>query len=121
MKKILFAVSALGFLILLAGCGYQTQTQPKQTKSPAPVENKVSANSVTIQNFAFSPAELKIKVGTTVTWTNNDSVSHSIKSAAFNSAVLANGDSFQFKLDKAGIYDYQCGIHPSMQGKIIVE
>lgn len=118
MKKILLAVSALGVLIFLAGCnGYQTQTTQPKTNTTAPA----TANSITIQNFSFSPAELKVKAGTTVTWTNNDSTTHSIKSASFNSAPLSPGNSFQFKFDAAGTFDYTCGIHPSMQGKIVVE
>lgn len=119
MKKIFFTISALGILILLGGCSYyQTQTQSSQTKTTAPT---ATANSVTIQNFAFSPAELKVKAGATVIWVNNDSAPHTIKSATFNSATLANGDKFEFKFDKAGTFDYACSIHPSMKGKIIVE
>lgn len=122
MKKIFFTVSALGILVLLGGCSYyQTQPQTKPATKSAPAENKVAANSITIQNFAFSPAELKVKTGTIVIWINDDSTPHTIKSATFNSAALANGDKFEFKFDKAGTFDYTCGIHPSMQGKIIVE
>ena len=121
MKKSLLIVPALGVLILLGGCSYyqnQTQTQPSQTKTSA---TPATANSVTIQGFAFSPAELKVKAGTTVTWINNDSVPHTIKSTTFNSATLARGEKFEFKFEKTGTFDYACGIHPSMQGKIVVE
>lgn len=78
------------------------------------------SESVNIQNFKFSPTSLTIKAGTTVTWTNSDSAPHTIKSAQFNSPVLATSQTFSFKFITVGIYDYSCGIHPSMTGKIIV-
>jgi plastocyanin len=75
---------------------------------------------VSIKNFAFNPATLTIKPRTTVTWTNNDSAAHQIKSNTFNSAVLNPGESFSFTFFNAGQYNYSCAIHPSMLGKIIV-
>lgn len=77
--------------------------------------------SVSVKNFSFNPSNLVIKAGTTVIWTNNDSTSHSIKSDNFNSEILDKGESYQFRFNTAGVYDYICGIHPSMKGKIIVE
>jgi len=75
---------------------------------------------VTIKNFAFDPTPLNIKVGTTVTWTNNDTMPHQIKSNSFNSAVLSNGQNFSFTFSTTGQYSYSCAIHPSMHGQIIV-
>ncbi len=76
--------------------------------------------SVSIQNFAFNPTPLNIKAGTTVTWTNNDSVPHQIKADTFNSAALTNGQTFSFTFSVAGTYNYSCAIHPSMHGQIVV-
>lgn len=76
--------------------------------------------SVSIKNFAFNPASLTVKVGTTVTWVNNDSTPHQIKSGTFNSNIMSNGQTFQFTFSSAGEYNYSCAIHPSMQGKIVV-
>jgi plastocyanin len=78
-------------------------------------------SAVTIKNFAFSPSALTIKKGTTVTWTNEDSVPHTIKSDTFNSGTLNTGNKFQFTFSSTGTFDYSCGIHPQMSGKIIVE
>jgi plastocyanin len=78
-------------------------------------------NIVNIKNFAFNPSTLNIKVGTTVTWTNEDSAAHRIKSNKFNSGDLNEGDSFQFTFSEKGTYNYTCAIHPSMQAKIVVE
>jgi len=101
----------------------ETQGQQSSESAATTTETQapVTGNAVTIQNFAFNPPELQVKVGDTVTWTNMDSASHTIKSDLFQSDTLKNGDSFSFTFDTAGTYDYICGLHPSMKGKIIVE
>jgi plastocyanin len=78
---------------------------------------------VTIDNFTFAPAELTISVGTTVTWENHDDIPHSVveKNKLFRSQALDTGDSFSFTFASAGTYDYFCGLHPHMVGKIIVK
>jgi plastocyanin len=78
--------------------------------------------AVSIKGFAFNPGDVTVAKGTTVTWTNNDSATHKIKSGdgSFNSDNLANGDTFQHTFDTAGTFDYICSIHPSMKGKVTV-
>jgi plastocyanin len=80
------------------------------------------AGAVTIKDFAFNPGDLTVAKGTTVTWKNDDSATHRIKSGdgSFDSKDLKNGDSFDHTFDTAGSFDYICGIHPSMKGKITV-
>jgi len=89
--------------------------------TPPPPLPMVSNEKVTIQGFAFMPQTLKIKTGTTVTWTNNDTAPHDIKSTLFLSPRLSQGQTFQYTFDQVGTYDYSCGIHPSMKGQIIVQ
>jgi plastocyanin len=75
-----------------------------------------------IDNFVFQPAELKIKVGTTVTWTNRDDIPHTIVSAGkFRSKTLDTDDKFSFTFTGAGDYKYFCSLHPHMTGMIKVE
>ena len=79
---------------------------------------------ITIDNFTFSPKELKVKAGTTVTWTNHDDIAHGIASSnnAFaKSKVIDTDDSYSFKFTAPGTYQYFCYIHPHMVGSIIVE
>jgi plastocyanin len=78
---------------------------------------------VTISGFAFSPATLNISIGTTVTWTNEDSVNHTVTSpsAGFDSGTLANGTTFSHTFNAAGDFEYHCTIHSSMVGHIIVK
>ncbi len=77
---------------------------------------------VSIDNFTFTPPELKVKVGDTVTWTNHDDIPHTVVSAGkFRSKTLDTDDSFTFTFTAAGDYKYFCGLHPHMTGMIKVE
>lgn len=77
--------------------------------------------AVAIDNFAFSPATLKAKVGQKVTWTNKQSVAHTVtaNAGAFNHPI-PSGATFSFTFTTAGAFAYHCTIHPSMRGKIVV-
>ena len=78
--------------------------------------------NVTIDNFTFAPAQLTVKVGTTVTWTNHDDIPHTIVSAGkFRSKTLDTDNSFSFTFTAAGDYTYFCSLHPHMTGMIKVE
>ena len=78
--------------------------------------------SVKIDNFTFEPAQLTVKVGTTVTWTNADGSGHSVKFAdTGDSGKFGNGGTFKRTFDKPGEYSYECGIHSTMKGKVIVQ
>jgi len=79
------------------------------------------AQSISIKGFAFSPAELTINKGDTVTWTNEDSATHTVVGGVLHSQDLANGQAFSFTFTEIGTYDYICTHHPSMKGKIIVK
>jgi amicyanin len=77
---------------------------------------------VTIDNFTFSPPELKVKVGDTVTWTNHDDIPHTVVSAGkFRSKAMDTDNSFSFTFAEAGDYKYFCSLHPHMTGMIKVE
>ncbi len=77
---------------------------------------------VTIDNFTFTPPEMTVKVGDTVTWTNHDDIPHAVVSAGkFRSKTLDTDDSFSFTFTTAGDYKYFCSLHPHMTGMIKVE
>jgi amicyanin len=81
------------------------------------------ANVVTIDNFTFTPPELSVAVGTTVKWVNHDDIPHSVvdSNKAFRSKALDTDDAYSFTFASAGTFSYFCGLHPHMQGKIIVK
>jgi plastocyanin len=91
-----------------------------QPPAGAPTPVGVAAK-VSIANFAFSPATLTIKVGTKVTWTNNDVVAHTVTfTDVANSPVLNRGDNFSRTFTTVGTYSYICSIHPFMHGTLVV-
>jgi plastocyanin len=94
------------------GSGYNNNTPP-----PA------SANSVSISNMTFSPSSLTVTVGTTVTWTNNDGMDHTVTSATgiFDSGNLAAGGKFTHNFGTVGSFPYKCTIHAGMAGTIVVK
>jgi plastocyanin len=83
---------------------------------------RAEETKVTIDNFTFTPAQLKLKVGDTVTWTNHDDIPHTVVSAGkFRSKAMDTDDSFSFTFTAAGDYQYFCSLHPHMTGTIKVE
>jgi plastocyanin len=90
----------------------------------AKAQAPVSGNAVAIKGFAFSPASLTVKAGTTVTWTNQDSDAHTVTSdgsgGPLNSKAMNTGDTFTFTFAKAGTYKYLCTIHPFMTATVTV-
>jgi plastocyanin len=82
-----------------------------------------ATNVITIDNFTFTPKELTVAVGTTVKWVNHDDIPHTIanKDKAFRSQALDTDDSYSFTFTSAGTFDYFCGLHPHMVGKVIVK
>jgi amicyanin len=118
MKTTFLAGLTLLLLLLIAGCTQQAQEQA------ANQPDTTGGKTVTIKNFAFDPAELKIKAGDTVVWTNKDAVSHNLVSITgyeIISPTISTGGNYSHTFNAAGEYAYQCEIHPSMKGKIIVE
>jgi plastocyanin len=78
---------------------------------------------VKINNFTFNPPQLTVKTGTTVTWTNEDDIPHTVTSDAqkFKSKALDTNDKFSFTFGTPGTYKYFCSLHPHMTGSITVE
>jgi plastocyanin len=73
-------------------------------------------------SYKFVPAAITVPVGTTVTWTNNDAVAHTVTASdgSFDSGNLAPGDSWSHTFTAAGSFDYRCNYHPDMLAKVIV-
>jgi amicyanin len=84
-----------------------------------------AANVVAIADMAFSPAKITVKKGTMVTWTNKDSMNHTVTMDAGttggpNSGNLANNQSYSFTFNAVGNFPYHCAVHPSMKATVEV-
>lgn len=101
-----------------------SMTMPTATASTGAPAAPVAGNAVSIMGFAFSPASLTVKAGTTVTWTNKDSDAHTVTSQGSGgplaSAALSTGQSYSFTFTKPGTYSYLCTIHPFMTATVTV-
>ncbi len=78
---------------------------------------------IKIDNFVFVPATITVKPGDTVTWENVDDIPHTVTSKTpgiFRSKPLDTNDKYAFTFATEGTFDYFCGLHPHMQGKVIV-
>ncbi|MFD1704423.1 cupredoxin family copper-binding protein [Methylopila henanensis] len=88
-----------------------------------------SANAVSIERMSFATPEIKIKVGDSVTWTNNDDIAHNVHfrqgpakgNPKAQGKMLSKGETYTVKFGVAGEYSYLCTPHPMMKGKVIVE
>ena len=137
----------LGALVLLSACGGSTggsgsTPTPATGNTPTATTGGTTAtttttsgsgNAVTITtdssgSFAFSPATLTVKVGTTVTWTNMTQAPHTVTSddgktfdSGSSNPISPSGGTFSFTFSKAGTFAYHCQIHPFMKATIIVQ
>ncbi len=105
--------------------GLKADTTPQYASPSAssPIQSGVVA--VAYRNIAIDPDTLKVKVGSTIKWTNYDSVEHNVTSeggvAKFASKDFGEGGTYEIKVTKPGIINYECTIHPaSMNGTIEV-
>ncbi|MCV7199763.1 cupredoxin family copper-binding protein [Mycobacterium angelicum] len=119
--------------MLLAGCSSsRPASQPAQqssvtfgmpmgTASPTGT-TPVAGDQVSIDNFAFAPAVLTVRAGSTVTWTNRDEEPHTVAAndGSFRSPGMGTGASFSHTFATPGTFDYVCSIHPSMHGTVVV-
>lgn len=132
MRKstMLVAVLVLVLAAVLAGCGgYGSAPSSGSTGSTGSGSSTGGGTTggskevaVSISNFAFSPSSADVAVGGTVTWTNNDSVAHTVTfDSGGDSGKIDPGKTFSKKFDTAGAFSYHCSIHPSMTGSITVK
>ena len=103
----------------------QTSMSHEQMSSGSSGSSPTATDTVTIENYAFSPESITVKVGTKVTWTNKDSVGHTVtadkpSADAPNSDVFMQGKSYSFTFTKAGTYNYHCTPHPYMKATVTV-
>ncbi|MGH9522365.1 MAG: cupredoxin domain-containing protein [Terriglobales bacterium] len=110
MTRIFFTFVLVATLIASAACATSAASPGK------------SDQAITIDNFTFSPAVLTVAAATTVTWTNHDDIPHSVVSTShkFKSHALDTNDTFAYTFTEPGTYEYFCGLHPKMVGKVIV-
>jgi plastocyanin len=118
-------------VVVLAAVVFVVMSDNKKTTTPsnAPTANSqtstTSSNSVTIEDFNFQPAKITVHKGTTVTWTNHDSMAHTVTADAgssdmFDSGSLAKDQTFTHTFDTVGMVNYHCTFHSNMKAMVEV-
>jgi plastocyanin len=105
--------------------GLKTDTTPKYAAPASSTPVQSGTVQIAYRNIAIDPDTVKVKVGSTLVWTDYDDVTHNVTSqsgpAHFASANLNEGSKFSYKVTKPGLIHYECTYHPaSMNGTIEV-
>ena len=135
MKKLLALIlSCLALGLVVAGCGGDDDDDggggATQSEQPAGGGGGGGGTQVSMKNIQFSPKDLTVKAGETITFTNDEAIAHDVHKtsgpgkdfASGPTGGMQEGDTFKLTLDKPGKYEYVCDVHaPGMAGSITVK
>ncbi|HEY1307624.1 MAG TPA: plastocyanin/azurin family copper-binding protein [Vicinamibacterales bacterium] len=119
-------ITLLSIGALACGSDYSSPSAPTPSPTPSPGGPSsavtIPMGAEVLGNRAFTPGDVEVAVGTTVTWTNTDTVSHTSTSNAsgWDSGIISPGRQFSFTYQTAGTFPYHCAIHPGMVGTVTV-
>jgi plastocyanin len=135
-RPLLTALLTLAVISSLAACGGQgsgdspgggaaaggAPATSEAAGGAGPAGQEVPNGNVPIEDFKFVPEVARVRVGDTVTWTNEDAFPHSVVAddKSFRSENFGKGGSFSHRFDTAGKFSYICGVHNYMTGTIVV-
>jgi plastocyanin len=128
----------LVLLVMCCGCSTTPSSPPPSTGAPtspllatptltsAPAAGTGEVVPIRIKENSYDPYLVTVKTGTTVVWTNEDSIAHSVVytgagATKFSSGSLRKGESFSNTFNTPGRYAYTDSQHASMEGTIVVE
>lgn len=100
-----------------------THTPPSPTQTSGVSAPTAAINTITITSAGFEPNALQVKIGTTVTWTNNDIAAHTVTAdtiGLFDSGPIKTGGTFTFTFSRAGTFNYHSTSDANMTGTITV-
>ena len=108
--RLVSVAAALVAVGVAAGCGGTGSSTP------------VATNEVTMaKSYRFDPKVVEIKAGESVTWTNDDNFTHTVRVDGQDDHKVGQGDSVSIRFDKPGTYKYECTLHShDMHGTVIV-
>jgi len=116
----IYIILSTGLMLLTficTGCSEEESTAPP-----------TDSNAVSIQNNSFNPGSRTVAAGTTIKWTNNDGITHTVTSGSagnetgvFDSGNIAPGQTYEFTFSTAGTFNYFCKIHPGMTAQVVVQ
>ena len=124
MSSLRLALASIVLVFAIACGGYSASPPltPSVTPTPGGPAVAIPAGAASLGNRAYSPDDLDVTVGSTVTWTNTDSTAHTSTSdlTGWSSGDIAPGKQFSVAFPTAGTFKYHCTIHPGMVGTVSV-
>jgi plastocyanin len=119
--KLQFLPTAI--ICALVVMGHPAAAQRTMAGMAVPVQAATKDALIQIKDFDFKPMNVTISAGGSVTWKNLDGEPHTVTSTdgLFRSGAIDQGESFAFKFDKPGVYNYLCSIHPKMRATVTVQ
>jgi plastocyanin len=123
---IVLAILIIGGALALNHKSTNNTPQPTSSSTASNSSQPSTTGSVDIRNMMFTPSQITVAKGGTVTWTNNDSIAHTVVDDLSNVGGPSSGDiqpgsTYSFTFNKTGSFQYHCSIHPSMRGTIVVK
>jgi plastocyanin len=104
-------VPLLAVGLLVAGCGSKDEGPPVATTSVRMVKS-----------YRFEPKTIQVRAGDTVTWTNEDNFTHTVRVDGQDDHDVGRGDSVSIAFGTPGTYHYVCTLHRhDMDGTVIVQ
>jgi plastocyanin len=123
--RIAVAISSCALALGAAGCGGGGGGDSSSAPAPAP---GATTATVDMKNIQFNPKALTVNKGTTVTWTNSDSVGHDVTKQLgpgpkFQSGTgdIGSGGTYKVTFNTPGTIKYECTVHPGMVGTVTVK
>jgi plastocyanin len=120
----------------LAGCSADAETP---ATAPTPTASAPAGPVINLSSLMFHPSTTTVKMGTTITWRNDEPITHTVTSGrfegvdkttglrssqdpdgTFNAKLSGKGKTFSFTFTKPGTYTYYCDIHQGMNATITV-
>jgi plastocyanin len=123
-RILLVAVVLSAIVFIPTGCSKSsTYNTPSSSGTGSKGSSGPGANEVWIQGMAFDPATITITTGTSILWTNQDAIGHTVTSDSglFDSGTVNTNGTFSYMFATAGTFTYHCKIHPMMTGTVIVK
>ncbi|MGH3937842.1 MAG: cupredoxin domain-containing protein [Pseudonocardiaceae bacterium] len=117
-RSVVIICAAAALLLGSSACGGSDSNDNGDSSGAAP-----AGPTVEVENFTYTPANLTVPTGATVTWKFEDSAPHDVLAddESFRSPLLNDGNTYQFTFGKPGSYSYICSIHPYMKGSVTVQ
>jgi len=110
MRRLLLTATALISAPLAAGCGSSDSAEPVATTHVSMAKS-----------YVYEPSRIVVDAGATVTWTNDDNFTHTVKVDGRADHEVDRGDSVSIRFDTPGTYHYVCTLHrKDMSGEVVV-